>query len=966
MGTRPSADQLRFISSANGEQIIDDYMEAAEKGGRALGDLLGELFDGSGNFTTFFQWREDPLNPGDLQYRLGSFVDPEAGWVTFTFTPYGSPEAREWADTAEDVLVSAAAGGNQIDDYSALHWAAKAAASADSFDDRYLGPKAADPTLDNDGNPLTEGAVYWNTVSKELRFYDLTNTIWISATSPPVGEAPVDGNNYVRNNAAWVQLTAPTFTGRVTAALVQDVDSGSLTGSLIVGGDGTGAHIAMDNNEIMSKAGPIGTAGLFLNFQGGLVSIGPGGLSVGGNATVGGTIDVWSAGSAIDLNAYGAVWNDGGTGLWFLNNSNYNAGWFYKNANTAARIGTQAGNIYLSVAASGLAGAAITWDDVLVVSDDVSTFTTSSQIQLLSPTVFWNGTLQGETILMSPDTGIGLNINAVTNTNVTAALFQSSIANRAVPLVEIKNNSTLGASAIGLFIEQASPGRALSILHTNTSIAAEINHNGAGGIALAVYANSGATAVDTYNAGAGVGIQGYADGGGNVAYFGQASTGYGLLIDDDFGGGTGVLLRAVANNALRTLALVELVQDHASSTASPLTIQQDGNNNAILITAGGVTTSNVLTISATNLTSGRILSVASTGALATGRVASLIQSNASATADVLYVENVGGGNTIEVIASAAGGSGIDVLKSAGTTSAAGYFRHSTGGYAIRAHDVATATAAVGYVVQVYSNNASRGIPLMQVWNDNASSNAAAITARADGGGNVVDIQPIGTGSTGINITKTSANGNAIFINTLTGASNAAISILDQSSTYTLEIDKQNAGNAIDVNLTNAAGKGAYFYSPTASRTNPLVEIFTDSNVGTAAFALRVRADNGRAVEIQAGALYMRGYWENSLQYIATTGTRDLNVANATYFYPSADLGTAVITFTFSNPAPSPYATSFTMELLGADGATLTWPTSVDWAGGTEPTWTSGRDIVSFVTRDGGVTWNGFLGGQAFA
>lgn len=37
--------------------------------------------------------------------------------------------SAEWANKAEDSLVSAAAGGDQVDDYSALHWAAKAAAS---------------------------------------------------------------------------------------------------------------------------------------------------------------------------------------------------------------------------------------------------------------------------------------------------------------------------------------------------------------------------------------------------------------------------------------------------------------------------------------------------------------------------------------------------------------------------------------------------------------------------------------------------------------------------------------------------------------------------------------------------------------------------------------------------------------------------------------------------------------------
>jgi hypothetical protein len=41
--------------------------------------------------------------------------------------------------------------------------AADAIAAYDSFDDRYLGPKATDPALDNDGNALVVGALYYNT-----------------------------------------------------------------------------------------------------------------------------------------------------------------------------------------------------------------------------------------------------------------------------------------------------------------------------------------------------------------------------------------------------------------------------------------------------------------------------------------------------------------------------------------------------------------------------------------------------------------------------------------------------------------------------------------------------------------------------------------------------------------------------------------------------------------------------------
>lgn len=49
--------------------------------------------------------------------------------------------------------------------------AAAAAASLDDFETRYLGGKTSDPALDNDGNPLQEGALYWNLFSNIMRVW---------------------------------------------------------------------------------------------------------------------------------------------------------------------------------------------------------------------------------------------------------------------------------------------------------------------------------------------------------------------------------------------------------------------------------------------------------------------------------------------------------------------------------------------------------------------------------------------------------------------------------------------------------------------------------------------------------------------------------------------------------------------------------------------------------------------------
>ena len=73
------------------------------------------------------------------------------------------------------------------------------------------------------------------------------------------------------------------------------------------------------------------------------------------------------------------------------------------------------------------------------------------------------------------------------------------------------------------------------------------------------------------------------------------------------------------------------------------------------------------------------------------------------------------------------------------------------------------------------------------------------------------------------------------------------------------------------------------------------------------------------------------------------------------------------TLTFTNPPASGSAGSFTLIVTNGASATLTWPTSVDWAGGTAPTLTaSGIAILTFLTVDGGTIWYGFAAGLAMA
>lgn len=69
---------------------------------------------------------------------------------------------------------------------------AAAEAALDTFDDRYLGSKASNPTLDNDGNALTDGALYFNTTDNIMKVYDLGTTTWKQLTPTAAQQANID------------------------------------------------------------------------------------------------------------------------------------------------------------------------------------------------------------------------------------------------------------------------------------------------------------------------------------------------------------------------------------------------------------------------------------------------------------------------------------------------------------------------------------------------------------------------------------------------------------------------------------------------------------------------------------------------------------------------------------------------------------------------------------------------------
>jgi hypothetical protein len=108
----------------------------------------------------------------------------DASTKGYTDTLFGSTAdaATSAAAAATSATNSATSATNSGSSASAAALSATAAAdSYDAFNDLYLGAKNANPALDNDGNALATGALYFNTVANSMRVYN--GSSWADAGS---------------------------------------------------------------------------------------------------------------------------------------------------------------------------------------------------------------------------------------------------------------------------------------------------------------------------------------------------------------------------------------------------------------------------------------------------------------------------------------------------------------------------------------------------------------------------------------------------------------------------------------------------------------------------------------------------------------------------------------------------------------------------------------------------------------
>lgn len=210
-----------------------------------------------------------------------------------------SSSASSAATSASNAASSETAASNSASAANAAKDATLAA--LDSFDDRYLGTKSSAPTLDNDGNALVAGALYFNTTTNEMKVYD--GTQWLNAYASLSGALITTNNLSDLTNTA----TARTNLGLGTAATTNST-------SYATAAQGTNADTAYGWGNHASAGYQAGlVSGTNIKTVNSTSLLGSGNVAVGTVTSVTGTSPVVSSGGttpAISLaSGYGDTQN---------------------------------------------------------------------------------------------------------------------------------------------------------------------------------------------------------------------------------------------------------------------------------------------------------------------------------------------------------------------------------------------------------------------------------------------------------------------------------------------------------------------------------------------------------------------------------------------------------------------------------------------------------------------------------
>nr|BAR32309.1 putative tail fiber [uncultured Mediterranean phage uvMED] len=210
--------QRDIIKSTTASELNNVYICVADS---VVGDSLTD--------TDHFQLLVDAVSAATSATNAATSATASASSATAAASSASSAStqasnASTSASTASTQATNAASSAT-----AAASSAAAAAASADAFDDTYLGAKSSDPSVDNDGDALTTGDLYFNTSTNRLRVYNGSAWIEIDAGMTNFTLAGTSGSSQTISNADTLTIaagsgitTTASATDTVTIAVTDD------------------------------------------------------------------------------------------------------------------------------------------------------------------------------------------------------------------------------------------------------------------------------------------------------------------------------------------------------------------------------------------------------------------------------------------------------------------------------------------------------------------------------------------------------------------------------------------------------------------------------------------------------------------------------------------------------------------------------------------------------------------------
>jgi hypothetical protein len=166
-----------------------------------------------------------------------------------SYVNFSRDEATAAADDASAWASASQASSNDAQGYATAALSARdmTLAAYDNFDDRYLGVKSADPTVDNDGNPLIAGSLYFNDQTNMMMLR--AGGAWVAAYTS--GGSPSFGNTVVNGTLG--------VTGAVTLSGGTANGVAYLNGSKVLT---SGSALTFDGSQLDIPAGSVAAPSL--------------------------------------------------------------------------------------------------------------------------------------------------------------------------------------------------------------------------------------------------------------------------------------------------------------------------------------------------------------------------------------------------------------------------------------------------------------------------------------------------------------------------------------------------------------------------------------------------------------------------------------------------------------------------------------------------------------------------------